>query len=567
VAILRDSTPTPLGNFGFELATDGRRLAVGCPMDRAPAAIEYGSVTIFDRDPTSSEWRETGVIIPWQASPSPPQTSVLFAGAIAIDGSRLAICSEGFVAPGSAGNGRVFLFEETSPGIWDQRGFLPPPLGSQPQGLGSDLELHGDHIFVGDRNFSGLAGSHGRVLYYFFNGTSWVYVDEVRGWPGQPTSQFGQSIDVDLSAGVLAIGARLEDHNSRIDAGSVHVVRLLGDGSSAYQLVHEARLTPTMAVDQGQFGEDVTVLPDGRVAISQSLPTTSPIWLYQMGSQGWEVAASLNVPSLRVRRDNLIYAHGHELYVSMPFYNPSGPGPVGAVGVYCESAGFWNLTRVLHRPPGILGFYATHAVAGDDFVAVASADERWGTMNHVGAVAMFEGSDPSACVRATVSTSLCNASTVGCPGATPGAPQGDPLAGCLNSAGRGARLEVQGAGPSSSMASNHARAICSSLPPHATAVLIRGFVPSSGQMAFDPLGTQVGSGVLCLTGALSMFAPRSADSNGVASWEHIYWNGAPWVPGSIPWEHTPYQVWYRDHAANGAPTSNTSNAAIVPFIP
>jgi hypothetical protein len=148
VAILRDGTPTAIGNFGFELATDGRRLAVGCPMDRSPAAIEYGSVTIFDRDPASSEWRETGVIIPWQASPSPPQTSVLFGGAIAIDGSRLAICSEGFVAPGSAGNGRVFMFEETSPGTWDQRGFLPPPLGSQPRGLGSDLELHCNHIFV-----------------------------------------------------------------------------------------------------------------------------------------------------------------------------------------------------------------------------------------------------------------------------------------------------------------------------------------------------------------------------------------------------------------------------------
>jgi hypothetical protein len=118
VAILRDSTPTPIGNFGFELATDGRRLAVACPMDRAPAAIEYGSVTIFDRDPASAEWRETGVVIPWQASPSPPQTSVLFGGAIAIDGSRPAICSEGFAAPGSAGSGRVFMFEETSPGTW-----------------------------------------------------------------------------------------------------------------------------------------------------------------------------------------------------------------------------------------------------------------------------------------------------------------------------------------------------------------------------------------------------------------------------------------------------------------
>jgi hypothetical protein len=175
------------------------------------------------------------------------------------------------------------------------------------------------------------------VLYYFFDGTSWIYVDEVRGWPRQPGSRFGQNIDVDLGARTLAISAKGEDHNGQVDAGSVHVVRLVGDGSSPYQLVHEQRIIPTSIVSQSRFGQDVAVLADARIAIRQRFPSARPIWFYQRGSQGWEVSGSLNVPSSSVDGDNLICAHGQELYVSMPFYDPSGPGPIGAVGVYCES--------------------------------------------------------------------------------------------------------------------------------------------------------------------------------------------------------------------------------------
>jgi hypothetical protein len=253
----------------------------------------------------------------------------------------------------------------------------------------------------------------------------------------------------------------------------------------------------------------------------------------------------------------------------MPFYQSSNSGPSGAVGVYCESGGFWNLTRVLHRPAGVFGFFGTHAVAGDDFVAVASADEPWGNMIYVGAVVMFDGSDPSACVRATVSTSLCNVTTVDCPGSMPGAPVGDPLAGCPNSTGRGARLEVQGAGGGAANAahSDSTRAICSGLPPQSIAVLFRSLTPLQGPMPFDPLGTTVGSGVLCLTGNLSRFTPRTADSNGVAVWNHIYGDGPGQTSGYSFSGTTPYQVWYRDLDATSTPTSNTSNAALVPYAP
>lgn len=277
-SVLRDGTPSPQAIFGYELATDGRRLAVAASYDTHPAGIEAGSVTIFERDPTSGGWLETAVVQPWESSGHPPPHWIQFGWAVALDGNWLAISAYNFNLVGVPYFGRVYMYEETSPGSWQPRGSLPNAPQTSVQTVGADMELYGDHLFVGDPGF-GSGWINGRVLYYHYDGTNWSYIDEVRGWPGAIGSSFGERIVADLGAGILAVSARREDHNGVNDAGAVHIVRLVGDGSTPYQLVYEARVLPSATVTNGHFGTNVAVLPNGRVVIRQERPNRALLLL------------------------------------------------------------------------------------------------------------------------------------------------------------------------------------------------------------------------------------------------------------------------------------------------
>ena len=563
-ALLQDTQPSAQANFGRNLAAQGTTLVVAAPLATGGPVEDgrRGKVTILSFE--SGAWIATQELV----ASTPNISSVArFGHALALDGQRLCVAEPHTIDPTTNVLGKVHLYELDPAGVWTAAGTLPNGIISAPQfqgDFGNDLELHGNHLFVANRNFIyPSAQASGRVLYYFHDGTTWQYIDEVWGF-NSPQARFALEIDVDLAAGLLTVSEPSGTAPGLpLGCGSVFAYRLLGDGTIPYSIVPDGRILPPSPEQNGQFGFDVAALPGGRIAVSRSDPFPYSVHVFEKNASSWVVEDRIDAPDGQIGGFGYqLEAHGNRLHVLAPFHSdPAYPGRDGAAFVFCNTGGYWNLTRVLRRPPGLGGFYAADSVAsGDDFVAVASSDASVSGLIFAGVVAVFDGSTPWDCARASTAASFCSASEVTCPGSSgPGVGR----AGCPNSRGAGAELFVQGT--QSYFGFDTSRAVCTGLPTGNVAVLWRALA-SASQPGYDPLGTVVGQGVRCLTGTQGAFSPRIADANGIAIWPRVVMEGPPYGTVLIG-IGAPYQVWYRDRTAPGVPTSNWSNGVLLPRYP
>ena len=555
-ALIQDPHPSAYGSFGRNLAAQGTTLVIAAPQATGGAVQigRTGQVTILNYE--SGAWVTTQELV----ATTPNISSVArFGQALALDGRWLCVAEPCTLDPTTNIIGKVHLYERDAAGLWTDAGTLSNGIISAPQfqaDFGNDLELHGNHLFVANRNFVyPSAQASGRVLYYFHDGTTWRYMDEV--WHISPTpTRFALEIDVDLASGLLAVGDPSGFYPGTLDrSGSVFAYRLLGDGTTPYLIVPDGRILPPNPEHFGEFGGDVAVLPGGRIAVSHRQPFPYSVHIFARGALSWTLVDRLEPPDGQTSSFGVqLEAQGNRLHCLTPSHSdPAHPHRGGAAFIFCETAGYWNLSRVLRRPPGMIGNYANNGFAvADDFVAVASESAS--------VVAVFDGSTPWDCVRASTAASFCSASEVTCPGSSgPGIGRG----GCANSRGAGAELFVQGT--LSYYGIDTSRAVCTGLPIGNVAVLWRALA-SASQPGYDPLGTIVGQGVRCLTGTYGAFPPRLADANGIAIWPRVVMEGPPY--GVVfTGVSAPYQVWYRDVTPTGAPTSNWSNGVLLPRYP
>ncbi|HSM07857.1 MAG TPA: choice-of-anchor B family protein, partial [Gemmatimonadota bacterium] len=182
-ALLKASDGRPQDFFGYAIATDGERIAVGVPLrDRTPAPADddqgdqgdqgddaedgdaaaeadaeadepepdVGAVYIFERD-GSGAWQETGrVEIPWLAA------NALFGWSVALAGDDVLAG-----APGESGfTGTVYRLSEADDGSWSVSQALQAYDGGPGGWFGSSVTVADDgSIWVGSQNADGRRGA------------------------------------------------------------------------------------------------------------------------------------------------------------------------------------------------------------------------------------------------------------------------------------------------------------------------------------------------------------------------------------------------------------------------
>lgn len=564
--LLFDSSPSTNGYFGYALAAWEDWLAIGALNDVDPAGYRNGVVTLFQRM-ASGRFVERQVL----GSSTPGPGIGKFGMSVAIDQGRLIVAADSEWAPNGSRRGVVHAYElNPASGIWVETQLLldPPnvPAGSF-ESTGVRLWMDGNHLLVGARFFNG-GGHGGRVNYHFHDGTRWNYVsDLLPQLPLAPYSEFGYSLDADADAGLVAVGARSQNLTGLpIESGAGHVFRLVGDGSTPYQFVYDSVITPPVPLHYGRFGQTCTVIDDEHVAfMPDSLAGLDECQVFRRAGSGWTVDTRIPLPqgsSAPVAK--IDYSRGI-LHVGAAHWNdPFQPFGSGALLSFCETAGYWNMARIHHRPVGVDGAFARDALlVAEDFVAVSASDASYSGVLYAGAVAIFPRLEPWDCVRGTPAQTICSATTAGCPGGSPG-PYPDPDAGCLNSTGQQGRLHFHGI---PQMTFNTNRALATGLPPGEFALLLRGWLTVVGPAAWDPAGRPLGAGTLCLTRPMMHVYPvKQVTPSGTAEWRDI----ANFVPGQwngfASWTQNPFQVWYRDRDPQGGATSNTTNALLIPII-
>lgn len=129
---LTGSLGTEAGVFGTSGALSGDRAIVSAS---TYLAEKPGSVYIFDRDPQTGVWSETGVI----------RGILDFFISVDVDGDRIIV---GESRAGPRNTGRARIFEQSSDGQWKARKTLKPAAKYSQGGFGSMVSLRGDHALV-----------------------------------------------------------------------------------------------------------------------------------------------------------------------------------------------------------------------------------------------------------------------------------------------------------------------------------------------------------------------------------------------------------------------------------
>lgn len=241
--------PSSMGDnaFGFTVAVDGDRIAVGAPYTGS-GTTNSGAAYIFDAG--GSGWTETtrlatgggGAVLSdlfgaaislsgdlllvgayldnvvyayayngstWAAAGTlkgvDTQSGDQFGYAVAVDGNTAVV---GAAQNDTAGNnsGAAYFFERTGAN-WVQRTKVAPSGNMPGSRLGWSVALDGDRAIVGARNSKGLQDKEESGASYIYErlGTTWLEVMQLNASAGASFDHFGESVSI--SGGYVAVGA------------------------------------------------------------------------------------------------------------------------------------------------------------------------------------------------------------------------------------------------------------------------------------------------------------------------------------------------------------------------
>ncbi|MFT7668674.1 MAG: hypothetical protein ACI8X5_001371 [Planctomycetota bacterium] len=133
----------------------------------------------------------------------------------------------------------------------------------------------------------------------------------------------------------------------------------------------------------------------------------------------------------------------------------------------------------------------------------------------------------------------------------------DPIAGCANSTGSGARIFATG---STSIAADALSINGIDMRPNGPGLLFSGTIQVNGGA-----GLAFGDGLRCAGGSVTRLGTRIASGSGMATWDSGLISGGSWVAAG----DTRYlQVWYRDPVTGPCSTDfNTSHGVELVFTP
>lgn len=263
-------------NFGRQLATDGKTLAVAAPGDDdfGPNA---GSVYVFIR--VDDQW-----VFQAKLKALDLESDDRFGSSLAVDGDRIVVGAQeqDSVAPSG---GALYVFERSG-AEWRQTARLLPDLAEEQ--LGVSVRLQGNTVVAGA--LWGRSGSDPAGAVYVFDLVNGAWTKSARLVHDQPHSgdRFGESLD--LSGNVLAIGAagRGLPGAGRNNHGSVYVYERTTAG-----FVFETELRADDVANGYGFGAGVGVSGDTLLIGARGDAAGPTAYVFVKTESGWTQQAKL----------------------------------------------------------------------------------------------------------------------------------------------------------------------------------------------------------------------------------------------------------------------------------
>ena len=269
-ALLASSDLAQDDGFGASLATDDGWLVIGSPREDGSVGFpsNYGAAYVYQL--VGSTWTERQKL-----EPSDPIPGGEFGGAVAIDGSLIAVGG-----PSDQCAERVYLFRQTG-GLWAEEVRLDDPGAGACARFGVSLALRGDLVLVGATRADVFGGpSDAGAVYVFRNiAGQWTFEQTLNSPAPQTDGSFGQSVA--LAGGFAYVGEPGRRGGVGSPGGRCLVYSDTGSGWALEQI-----LQPANSASDDRFGESLDVSGDELVVGAPRAFAPGSVYAYQrqMGS-------------------------------------------------------------------------------------------------------------------------------------------------------------------------------------------------------------------------------------------------------------------------------------------
>jgi hypothetical protein len=311
--------------FGYALALDGDRLAVGVPADDSPLG-DAGSVYLFERNQGGPErWGQVAKL-----TASDALSSWYLGVSVALDGDTVLAG-----APGATDDGAAYIFTRQADGQWPETAKLTRPPDPDTETFGDSVAIEGDTLFVGsegDNEKGSLAGAVWVYERHAAGPPQWRLVAKLTAQSPTPDARFGNASAVE--GGILAVGA-YKDREKALEAGAVHIFEQ--DGRGAW--VEVAKLMASDGALGDALGISLAISGWTVVAGAPNSGTAGAAYVFERDESGaWAEAAKLTASDAGVGDyfGGSVAIYGDLIVVGAEHEGP--PGVTGAANLFQQQA-------------------------------------------------------------------------------------------------------------------------------------------------------------------------------------------------------------------------------------
>jgi uncharacterized repeat protein (TIGR01451 family) len=302
--------------FGFALAADGKRLAVGAPGD--PSALQgRGTVYVFQRDGAS--WGEG---VPVQSGAAGDRFGV----SVALRGDHLAV--------GATAGNAVFLFRQSGNGwVPESPPRLAPPNGGRGDDFGFAVALSDDTLAVGAPGDGDRGSLAGAVYVFQRSGAGWSLRQKLLADDSQAADRFGSAVALD--GDTLVVGAPFaDDLLHRLNFGRAYVFERK---NGTWTLLQKKLTAGEFAEDDAQFSAALALSHGRLVAGAPGEDRDGPenrgaAYVFTSGATGWTPSPDPKPYTDRGKDDlfgSAVATDGSTDVIGAPFHTSLGAAFVG----------------------------------------------------------------------------------------------------------------------------------------------------------------------------------------------------------------------------------------------
>ena len=371
-------------DFGYKVSIAGDQIVVTSP-NNADATGRYGAIYFYQLIGTN--WTLTDVIKDeyeqgaWYKG---------FGSNFLVSYDRLFIMDRGNSSNPQI-NAKVLEYKNSDT-EWEHT-YSFTEMGSAESLYASGVAISATHILIGAPGDSQLGKQSGAVYAYEFNGSDWQFLTKLFPTMGYPTAPNGELSYNDLNFGSsLAINGEYAAVSapSFSRANAVYLYQFI-DGIWDLDFIFNVASSDRVRF----FGKSISFEGD-LIAIGTDKvvdgDVVGAVYIYQNMEEGWEQVGLLESPSLEhdTFADDLdIYENN--LLVGMPGHG-QGPNHKGRAFLYSFDQEEWHLTHEFDAGVDSRGYYYGESVAyEDDVVMIGTHHEfEFSVGNHLGAVYVYE---------------------------------------------------------------------------------------------------------------------------------------------------------------------------------